>query len=199
MHIRNWARAAVAAGVWVAAIAPAARASFHEWKISEAYSNASGTVQFIEFLQSPSPSDDERFIGGQSLTESALGHSFIFPSGLESEPSGGSRFLVGTPGYAALTGVPPPDYVLPQNNFFRISGDTINFAFVDQITFTDAQLPKNGVDSLNRAYGAATFTTARNSPTNFAGQSGSIVPEPAAAGLIGFAALWVLRRRAKRD
>jgi MYXO-CTERM domain-containing protein len=179
-------------GVW----AVPARGSFHEWRISEIYSNASGSVQFIEFLQPAEEFDDERFLLGQTLTDSALGHSFSFSRNLPSAPQASSRFLVATPGYTALTGVPLADYVLPANNFFSTAGDTITFAsFVDQATFTGAQLPTNGVNSLNRDFGVAAFTSARNSPTNFSGQTGSVVPEPAAAlpALLGLAAL--LRRR----
>lgn len=182
MHVR--ARAALAAVVWIGLYASTARATFHLWKIDEVYSNASGTVQFIEFLQPTFSFDDERFLGGQTLIDSTLGHSFTFPSNLPSQPAANSHFLVATPGYAALTGVPAPDYVLPANDFFSTSGDTLTYASgVDALTFTGSEFPTDGITSLNRAYGATTFTNGRNSPTDFAGQTGS-VPEPAALGLL---------------
>jgi serralysin len=197
MRYRLMGVAVVAAlvGVWTIP----ARGSYHEWRISEIYSNASGSVQFIEFLQPAEEFDDERFLSGQTLTDSALGHSFSFSTNLPLEPPASSRFLVATPGYAALARVPQADYVLPANNFFSTAGDTLTFAsFVDQATFTGAQLPTNGVNSLNRDYGVSAFTTARNSPTNFFGQTGSVVPEPSAAllAVLGFAALLPRRRRA---
>ena len=69
MRYRRMGVALVAAlvGVW----AVPARGSFHEWRISEIYSNASGSVQFIEFLQPAEEFDDERFLLGQTLTDSA--------------------------------------------------------------------------------------------------------------------------------
>jgi len=194
--MRNRVRAGVVAGVLVGLWALPARASFHEWRVSEVYSNAGGTVQFIEFLQPSSEFDDDRFLAAQTLTESALGHSFSFASNLPSTPGANSHFLVATPGYAALAGVPQADYVLPANNFFSTAGDTITFAsFVDTATFTGAQLPTNGVNSLNRDYGVSAFTVARNSPTNFAGQTGSVVPEPSAAALALLGLVPLLRRR----
>jgi serralysin len=191
----RFAATVVAVVVLIGLGATTAEATFHEWKISEVYSNATGTVQFIEFLQPSFSFDDERFVAGQTLTDAAFGHTFTFGSSLPNQPPPSSHFLVATPGYAALSGVPAADYVLPANNFFNTAGDTLTFAtFVDQLQFTGAQFPTNGTSSLNRDYGATTLTTARNSPTNFAGQSGSVVPEPATAGLLACGAVMVLRR-----
>lgn len=202
MYVRRFATprlaraAAVAAAAYAGLFAPQARATFHEWRIDEIYSNASGTVQFIEFLQPPAPEDDERFVGGRTITDSALGHSFTIPANLPAEPGGSAHFLVATPGYAALAGAPAPDYVLPADNFFSTTADTLTFAtFVDNVAFTAGQLPLNGRDAIERAYGAGTFGTGVNSPTNFAGQAGS-VPEPGdVAALAAVGGLLGCRRR----
>src|SRR5205814_5334062 len=96
--------------------------------------------------------------------------------------------------YAALSGVPAPDYTFPVNNFFTTGGDTLNYASsTNTLTFTSGQLPVNGSNSLNRAYNQSTFFTAVNSPTNFAGASGT-VPEPAAIGLLALGIIPLLRR-----
>jgi hypothetical protein len=196
MSRARFAATAAAVVVFIGLRATTTQATFHEWRITEVYSDATGAVQFIEFQQPAFTVDDERFVGGQTLKDSALGHTFTFATHLPSEPQPSSHFLVATPGYAALSRVPAPDYVLPANNFFSTAGDTLTFAtFVDQLQFTGAQFPTNGTSSLNRDYGATTLTTARNSPTNFAGQSGSVVPEPAAAGLLACGAIPALRRR----
>ena len=186
-------------GLW----SSTAQATFHLWRIDEVYSNASGTVQFIELQQPSFEFDDERFLTeAGTITDSTLGNTFTFPSDLPSTPAANSHFLVATPGYAALSGVPAPDYILPTNNFFSTSGDTITYAgFVDSLTFTSSQLPLDGLNSLDRAYGETTFTTAAASPTNFAGQTGAIAaPEPAFLGLLVSGAsisLIGLRRRAR--
>ena len=147
----RFAATAAAVVVFIGLGATTADATFHEWKISEVYSNATGTVQFIEFLQPSFSFDDERFVGGQTLTDAAFGHTFTFGSSLPNQPPPSSHFLVATPGYAALSGVPAPDYMLATNNFFSTAGDTLTFAtFVDQLQFTGAQFPTNGTNSLNR-------------------------------------------------
>ena len=175
-----------------------ARATFHEWRMDEVYSNASGSVQFIEFVEASVVTDDERFVGGQPLTDSALTHTYNFSGNLPSAPAANQHFLVATPGYAALGGVPTADYVLPANNFFSIAGDTLTYAFgVDSLAFTSAQLPTNGSLSLNRtSYGSSTYSSLTNSPTNFAGVTGTVVlPEPTSLALLGVGALSILRRR----
>lgn len=192
--MRSHQRAAIFAGLGIFLVSSLARATFHEWKISELYSNSSGTVQFIEF-QLPGGVDDESFVQGQQLNETSLGHSFNFPSNLPVVPPANGFMLVATPGYAALSGVPTADYVLPINNFFNVAGDTINYSFVDTLSFTSAQMPTNGAQSLNRtSYGSTTFASQTNSPTNVHNQTGS-VPEPAAISVIGAAAMWMLRRK----
>lgn len=179
-------------GIATGLFPPAARATFHEWRIDEVYSNASGTEQFIEFQLPSVIFDDEMFVGGHTLTDAALGHSFTFPTDLPAVPQASQHFLVATPGFSALTGVPTPDYVLPTNNFFSIAGDTLTYASgIDSLTFSASQLPTDGLDSLNRAVGETSFQTERATPTNFAG-----VPEPGTCALaIGCGCLALLRRR----
>jgi serralysin len=166
-----------------AASACPALASFHTWRISEVYSNAAGNVQFIEFQQPSSVPDDERFVNNQTITTSAAPiHSFTIVGNLPSAPLANSYFLVGTPDYAALASAPDPDYTLPAGSFFNISGDTLTFAVtVDTLTFGSGALPTNGTDSLTRtSWGSGTTTTGAATPTNFAGQTGT-VPEPSFA------------------
>ena len=177
---------------------PAARASFHLWQITQVYSNASGSVQFIQFQQAPFTLDDESFLSLASIVESANGNSYPFPANLPSAPAPNSFFLVATPGYAALSGVPAADYTLPSNNWFSRTGDTLIFAGgVNTLTFTSGQLPSDGTQSLFRAYGTSTFSTGTNTITNFLGQTGSIpAPEPASLTILASAlSLCLLRRR----
>jgi hypothetical protein len=155
-----------------------AHATFHLWTMSELYSNADGTVQFLELR---ALAGGQQFLGGHSLSASSPGgetHSFDFPGGLPGD-SANRTFLVGTQGFAAL-GVVTPDYVVPNGFFFR-SGGTIDFAGAD--FWSHGALP-SGALSLNRD-----GTTGTNSPRNFAGQTGS-VPASTPAAEFNLHGLW---------
>lgn len=189
--------------LWLAAIAVGAclvrpaQATFHLWHIDEVYSNASGTVQYIDFVQPSFIIDDERFLTEANLADSFSGNTYSFPTNLPAAPVANQHFLVATPGYAALSGVPAPDYVLPTNDWFNPNGDTITYAgFVDSFTFSSGQLPTDGTHALFRAYGSTTMSVVADTATNFAGVSGAVpVPEPAAFGLVSFGIFMGLMRR----
>lgn len=185
--------AMIALGVLVCC-SGAVRASFHEWRIVELYSNASGSVQYIELQQFSSIFDDEKFVGGMSITDMALGHNFTIPQNLPAVPVANQYFLVGTPSYAALGGVPAPDYTLAADNFFSVDADTVSFSFVDSLSFTSGQLPTDGTHALHRAWGDTAFTTPTALPTNFAGATGT-VPEPAGLAAAAVLSLALTRRR----
>ncbi len=165
-------------------------AANHLWTISEVYTNASGTNQFIELHND---NQFEGFLSGVTITSNA--NEFTFGSHLPDQINTADTFvLIGTTGFAALTNAPTPDYTLP-DNFFNVSGDTVTFtASSDSIAF--ASIPTNGIDSLFAGGGTGT-----NSPTNFAGITGT-VPEPQSFAL-AFPAffglfLFVWRRTTRR-
>jgi serralysin len=169
-------------------------ASFHLWKIDEVYSNASGTVQFIELLDGFS---GENFVQNQTLK--SMGHAFTFPTNLVGNTQN-HHMLLATPGYFALSSVPAADFNLGVNSFFSTSGDTLNYASVDGFAFTDAQLPKDGRHSLVRPTPGGSLGTDINSLTDFAGATGSIVPEPSSLllAVIGSAAAMIAAVMRKR-
>ncbi len=138
-----------------------AQAAFHLWQITEVYSNASGTVQFIELT---ALSGGQQFLVNTTLTSSA-GGNLQFPNNLPGD-SGGQKFLVGTTGFKNLN-IVQPDYEVP-NGFMSTSNGSLTFAGGFDV-FTYASLPTDGVLSLNRD-----MSTGINSPTNFAGNTGSI-------------------------
>ena len=148
--------------LWAAAF-PAA-AAFHLWTMNELYSSADGSVQFLELT---ALTGGQQFLSGHTLTSvsGAVTHTFTFATNLPGDTAG-HRFLVGTTGYAALSGVPNPDYVVP-NGFFFPGGGTITFASGAD-TWTHGATPAGNL-SLNR-----NGSTAVNSPQNFAGQTGVI-------------------------
>jgi hypothetical protein len=158
---------------------PFSQAAFHLFQIGEVYSNASGTVQFVELFTDQT---GQNLLHFTSFTSTS--HTFPFPTDLSSTATNNKHFILATPGYAALSGVPAPDYTLPVNNFFSTTGDTLTLQGGMEgpsLTFTAGQLPTDGLHSLNRAYLGAftppptTFTTAVNSPTNFLGTTSSVV------------------------
>lgn len=167
---------AIAALLCGFAALPAA-AAFHLWSMTELYSNADGTVQFIELV---SPASGERFLSGQSITSTSGGspgtvNTFTFPSNLSGDTAN-KRLLIATQGFADL-GIVAPDYVVPNGFLFR-AGGRVNFAGVD--AWTHGALPA-GPLSLNRD-----GTTGANSPTNFGGGTGTVLAEV----LANHTALW---------
>ena len=149
------------------------------------FSDASGAVQFIELF---SENAGEAGLAPFSLT-SASGGAFQFMTNLPGDTVD-TWVLVATTGFAVLPGAPTPDYTLP-DDFVDPKGDTVIYASgADMLTFET--LPINGVDSID-----SMLIVGTNSPTNFAGVTGSItVPEPSVTGLSAavFLTLVSLRR-----
>ena len=80
-----------------AASTDSAWAGFHLWDITEVYSNADGTLQFIEWFTAAEPEDQltDRVVTTESNT-------FTFPNDLPSPAPAGRNFLMATAGFAAL-------------------------------------------------------------------------------------------------
>jgi hypothetical protein len=165
--------------VWVSWPLSPARAAFHLWQVKEVFSNADGTVQFVELFDN---FNNEHFVSGHQVRSTADGvnTTFTIPSNLPNPPqSAGRHMLLATPGFAAYAGV-TPDYTLPAN-FINLAATnyTISFVGVDSFNYTAALLPDDGVSSITdtNLYGVATLSTGLNSPTNFQNQVG-FVPGP---------------------
>ncbi len=172
---------AIAGGLVCFAInAQPAMASFHAWDITEIYSNADGTLQFIEWFTS---SNSQHLLAGHVVTTDA--NVYTFPGNLPSSGTGGHHFLMGTAGFAALPGAPPPDFIIP-DGFIDTTGDTLLLRTSpigttwETFSFGARELPTDGIHSLICAVhsGAACDSTdvEVNSPTNFNGASGSVSP-----------------------
>lgn len=152
-------------------------AAFHLWTMTELYSNADGSVQFLELR---ALTGGQQFLDDHvlSTTSGGVTRTFTFPTALPGDTSNRSM-LIGTAGFAAL-GVVQPDYFVP-NGFFFQGGGSISFAEGSDL-WTHGALP-GGVQSLNRNGSIGT-----NSPLNFAGATGSInVMAPASFNVQG---LW---------
>jgi hypothetical protein len=174
--------------------ASAASAGHHQWIISEVFSNADGTVQFVELLGT---ANNEQGINGFNVATSPTGTTGLIqtsaPLGpnLPSSATAGKYLLVATNGYAALAsqqGAPAPDRVLP-DNFLEIAADTVRYAGISATDVVYTNLPTDGIDSLDLENPGGTV----NTPENFAGATGSIdASPPAAVPSLGGGAIAVL-------
>ena len=158
-----------------------ASASFHLFFMTQVYTNASGSVQFLELT---ALTGEQQFVASHTLRVSGGGvsNSFTIPTNLPGDTSG-RKYLFGTQSFAALN-IVKPDYIVP-DNFFPIGGGTITYAEgADSWTYT--ALPVDGTLAFNRD-----GSTATNSPVNFAGNTGTV---PASGGTTtganNYQALW---------
>jgi hypothetical protein len=174
--------AASLASLAAALAAPAAWATFHTYQIDEIFSNADGTVQYV-VLHEAAGANGQNFLAGHTFTATGAAgtKTYTFPNdlaggmdtgyGMTAAPTAFTRVLIATQGFAAL-GIVTPDYVIP-NGFLPLANGTINYAGVDQVSYTS--LPTDGVTAIKR-----TGATVQNVATNYAGDSGSVAAAPAA-------------------
>ncbi len=153
----------------IALCAGLALAGGHTWKINEAFSNASGTIQFIEAKETGGGAG-ETATAGHNITSNSK--SFTITANVAA-PASFKHLLFATPAFAALPGVPTPDYIFPAGSvpFFSTAGDTIRYVALDAtFVFGAGVMPTDGVHSLSRPG----FTVGCNSPTNYAGVTATI-------------------------
>lgn len=199
LQLRSLCKSAVLVVVFTVFVSPA-QATFHLWAFQEIFSNADGTVQFIELF---TVVDGQEFASGEMFrsTQGASVNTFTFTSNTPSLTSN-HHLLIATAGFAALPGVPTPDFIIPDGFLFSPDGLLENLALLGpSLGYTN--LPIDGVLSL----AGDGVTTAVNSPTNFNGDTGTVVlpvpPVPAVstwgilvfALLVSIAGVIVLRRR----
>ena len=174
-RLGRWIVVALAIAVALVAADPAF-ATFHLWTIEEVFSNADGTIQYVEFQTT---FDNQHLMMGhvlQSLQGASVLHAFPFPSNLPSNLTGNHFMLVATPDFAAVSGI-TPDYVLPPSKFVEFGKtDTLTLvgAATPSFVFSPIFLPSDGVHSLTLVGGTPQVTVA--SPTNFAGATGVMHP-----------------------
>jgi hypothetical protein len=155
-------------------------AASHLWRFSELYSSPDRSIQFIE-MQEVGGSAIEWGIGNHWYRTNTynLDLSDLLGSNLPNVSTANKKFLVGSESYAALPGVPPPDYTIP-DGAIDPSGDTVMWWFYQTIAIPPQTMPSDGLRSLyitnpQESNPAPIFAIAFNSPTNFAGQTGMVV------------------------
>jgi hypothetical protein len=141
-------------------------AGIHTWDVAEVFSNADGTIQFVELVDAGTTGGEVN-VGNASIT-SSLG-TISWSNGAVAPPTNGRRYLIATPAFAALPGAPTPDVVVAPANvpIFNQAGDTVSFGAIDSMTF--GAVPTNGTDSLDDTTGVGP-----NSPENYAGATASV-------------------------
>ena len=151
-------------------------AGSHSWRFSELFTNAGGTVQFIEFT---CPVAGENSVNGLQVTVVVGGitvNTFTFPNSLPGSTAN-KKLLLATNGFTTLPGAPARDFALPDNFFPPGGGFTIRYnppGNYDTNIVAAGAIPTDGIDSLQYttflgANGVDTFTTGTNNPTNYAG------------------------------
>jgi len=191
-------------GAVASLVAAPAVAGIHTWDVREVFSNADGTVQFVELYEANGTAG-ETGVGNGTISSTTQSHTWS--NGAVAAPTTNKSYLIATQAFANLPGAPTPDVIIPAGKipFFNVAGDTVAFGGFDSWPF--GAVPTNGTDSLDRLSGVGP-----NSPKNYAGVTGSVdasPPNPAvplasapAVGVLltlltaaGFATLWLRRGR----
>ncbi|MFO1303404.1 MAG: hypothetical protein U1F54_06710 [Burkholderiales bacterium] len=150
------------------------------WEIVQVFSNADGTIQFIDTIDFGIQDCDsgEEFWAGFKLTSNGPAGTkvYVFPQNLPTCHTSRKHVLIATQGFAAL-GVVAPDYVIP-NGFLSLTAGSVELALVSSASW--AALPTDGVTAVD-----ATGKPRPNLATNLAGASASIVA-PAFATVVEY-------------
>jgi hypothetical protein len=153
-------------------------AEFHFWTINEVFSDADGTVQFIELTTTV---DGQNALNGHSLVSIDTNQNqktLNFLTDLSGTTSNRS-VLIATEEFTTLTGL-SADYII-ESNFIPISGGSLNFGEGTSLfDFTQPMLPLNGEQSID---GNAQPQTA--TPTNFSGLSAMLAVDSYASFDVG--------------
>jgi hypothetical protein len=153
-----------------------ASGSFHTWKINEIYSNADGSVQFIELKES-SGFNGQHLLPGHSITCAGAGvtNTFNFPANLPSSTTANKFFILGTSNLTVMPGGLKPDYMFTNAGpFLPLIGGSINFASgFDIINYTNP--PTDGAGAMIRS-GASLIAVTTNQPISFTPATNTLVP-----------------------
>lgn len=146
-----------------------ALAGSHLWRFNEVFSNADGTIQFIEMMECCGAAN-EVALSGKWILSNTTGNQFNYPANLPLGSTANKHLLLATAGFAALPGAPTPDYIIV-DNFFDLNQELLTYWLYPAATFMfgPGALPTDGIMSLN-----VDGTTGVNSPTNFADETGSV-------------------------
>jgi hypothetical protein len=181
MRIRLFALAAVVA--FVVGLPSPAHAAHHLWRLQQLFSNASGTIQFVELETTSGGRTGENVVGTQTLVSG--GNTVQFSANLPANPVT-QWILLATPNLANLPGGVAPDLVIPAS-FLATGGGTITYANPIVDTWSYGTVPTDGVHALTRDPDTQALGTAVNHPVNFSNVSGQVNLAAVAPALPGWA------------
>ena len=158
----------------------AAHAGAHTWDVWEVFSNADGSVQFVE-LKEANGTNFETGIGGHPIVANPSARTYTIQHSVIS-PTANKSYLIATPAFAALPGAPTPDELMAPGFVLIAPGDTsVTYSPYDTATWAAGALPTDGVHSLTRTAAGSALSSAVNSPKNYAGATGSVDASPGAS------------------
>ncbi len=166
----------------VAATVSPAHAGAHSWRVSEAFSNADGSIWFVE-LWEYAGGGVERGIGGAFVISVSTTNSIDIASNLTGDTT--NKFvLFGNQAFADLPGAPTPDQIVSGNAFFSFAqGERLRYSISGQtfdLIFPVGGLPTDGILSLQ--LNGSSAIAGDNTPTNYAGVSGHVDASGGSAG-----------------
>ncbi len=154
------------------AVLPALAGS-HTWDVWEIFSNADGTVQFIE-LREANGTAFETGLANHDIIANPAGTVYTMQNNVP-PPTSNKSYLLATTAFAALPGAPTPDEIIPDNFIAMLTDNEIVYVPWDNATWTAGTLPTDGITSLNRTGPMpSALSPGTNSPTNYAGVTGTI-------------------------
>jgi cytochrome c553 len=138
------------------------------WRIAEVFSSGDGSLQYIKL--STTSNNQDRLAGRELRSFDANGvalQTFTFPANLTSAQTANKSLLVATSAFSSVTQL-HVDYVIPAS-FISREGGEIRLEGIDTLSYRNSQLPRNGVQALDR-----TGTAVDAAPVNFVGQLTSV-------------------------
>jgi hypothetical protein len=165
--------------VILSTLASTSYAAVHLWEITEVFSSADGSVQFIEMFDT---SPGETLLGGSQLQFNADGvmTSYTFPGHLPpTTPTAGKSLLIATSGFSAVAGVTPDYARLVPGQFFNPNVTNLTVTFTgsgSELQALNGDLPTDGLHSWTQSGSAI------NSPKNINDQMGFVDPTPDPTG-----------------
>ena len=160
---------------------PSAIAGIHTWDVSEVFSNADGTIQFVELVESGG-GNGETGVSGGTITSNAKTFTWSSPPVIN---TANKKYLIATPAFAQLTGAPALNAIITPGTSIPSSstgGDTVDFSIYDTCTFGVGADQRQGLVRLHHELRTASATRRPTMP----GRAGSVRAAIASGNLDNF-------------